>query len=329
MKRLLALALLLAGCAPPGPELKLLTWPDYFAKDTIAAFEKEAGCRVKVDYIENSETLRTKLEGGTSGYDVVFPSDEVVAFLVEKGLLETLELSKLPNLKNIDARYKGLPFDPQNAHSVPYMTGSTGIAYHVDKVKPAPDSWAAVLKADVGLLDDAREVFAAALRVEGAGWDVDGLRKASKRLEGWTPKVWDSSPRQRLAAGDVVIAQCFSGDALQASESLKGKIGYVIPKEGGTLWIDNLCIAKGAPRKDLAHRFIDYLLRAEVSAAITNECRFGNPNEAARSGIRKELLENPLIFPKDEELKRLALLPSLSGGLKKALDQAWAALKAR
>jgi spermidine/putrescine transport system substrate-binding protein len=126
-----------------------------------------------------------------------------------------------------------------------------------------------------------------------------------------------------------VIAQCFSGDALQASEALNGKIGYAIPKEGGTLWIDNLCLAKGAPRKDLAHKFIDYLLRPEVSAAITNTCRFGNPNDAARPLIRKELLENPLIFPREEELKRLSLLPSLSGDLKKALDKSWAALKAK
>ncbi len=329
MKRLLALALLFAGCSPAGPELKILTWPDYFAKDTLSAFEKEAGCTVRVDYIENSETLRTKLEGGASGYDVVFPSDEVVASLVANGLLDPLDLPALPNFKNVAARFRGLAYDPKNAHAVPYMTGTTGIAYHVDLVKPAPDSWAAVLKADVGLLDDAREVFAAALRVEGAPWTPEGLQRASKRFQGWTPKVWDSSPRQRLIAGDIAIAQCFSGDALQASESLKGKLGYVIPKEGGTLWIDNLCIAKGSKQRALAHRFIDYLLRPEVSAAITNECRFGNPNEAARPLIQKELLENPLIFPREDELKRLSLLPSLSGDLKKTLDKAWADLKAR
>ena len=329
MKRLLALALLAGGCSPAGPELKILTWPDYFAKDTIAAFEKEAGCTVRVDYIESSETLRTKLDGGASGYDVVFPSDEVVAGLAARGLLEPLDLAQLPHFKNVGARFRNLPFDPKNQVSVPYMTGTTGLAYHVDKVKPAPDSWTAVLKADVGLLDDAREVFAAALKAEGAPWTADGLLKASKRLHGFTPKVWDSSPRGRLISGDVVVAQAYSGDALQASEALGGKIGYVIPKEGGTLWIDNLCIAKGAPRKDLAHRFIDYLLRPEVSAAITNACRFGNPNEAARAHIRKELLENPLIFPSAEEQKRLDLLPPLSPELKTALDKAWAELKAR
>lgn len=329
MKRLLALALTLASCGPAKPELRIFTWSDYFAEGTIAAFEKEAGCVVRIDYIESSEKLRARLEGGASGFDVVFPSDEVVPVLIAQGLVEKLDRGRLPNFANLAGAYTGLAFDPRNEHSVPYMTGSTGIAYHVDKVKPAPASWSAVLGPEAGLVDDAREVFAAALRAEGAPWTLDGLAKAARRLEGWKPKVWDSNPKAKLIDGDVAIAQAFSGDALQAAEALSGKIAYVIPKEGGTLWIDNLCVAKGARQKELAHRFIDFLLRPEVSAAITNERRFGNPNQAARKLIRKELLENPLIFPGDELRKRLDLLPPLSPELKKALDKHWAALKAR
>ena len=329
MKRFLALALCLAGCSPPGPELKILTWSDYFAKDSIAAFEKEAGCTVRIDYIETSETLRTKLEGGASGYDVVFPSDEVLAGLVAKALLEKLDLSRIPNAANVAARFKGLPYDPKNEWSLPYMTGTTGIAYRKDKISPAPDSWKAVFQGKAALLDDAREVFAASIRLQGAAWSAEGVARAVEPFKSWKPLAWDSNPKTLLVNGDVDVAQAFSGDALQAAEALEGKVAYVIPKEGGTLWIDNLCIAKGAPRKDLAHRFIDHLLRPEISAAITNERHFGNPNEAAWKLIRKELLENPLIFPKDEELKRLSLLPSLSGDLKKTLDQAWADLKAK
>jgi spermidine/putrescine-binding protein len=330
MKRLTALALALGlSCGPAAPELRIFTWSEYFAEDTIAAFEKEAGCVVKIDYIESSEKLRARLEGGVSGFDVVFPSDEIVPFLIANGLLEKLDPAKLPHAANLAAAFRGQPFDPKNEYSLPYMTGTTGIAYHVDKVKPAPDSWAAVLKADVGLLDDAREVFAAALRAEGAPWTPEGLAQAAKRLRGWTPKVWDSNPKAKLVDGDVAIAQAFSGDALQAAEALQGRIAYVIPKEGGTLWIDNLCIAKGARQKELAHRFIDFLLRPEVSAAITNERRFGNPNEAARKHIRKEILENPLVFPGEDLKKRLSLLPPLAPDLKKQLDKAWAELKAR
>lgn len=329
MKRALALALALGlSCGPAAPELRIFTWSDYFAEGTIAAFEKEAGCVVRIDYIESSEKLRARLEGGSSGFDVVFPSDEVVPYLIANGLVEKLDVAKLPHAANLAAEFKGLPYDPKNEYSLPYMSGSTGVAYHVDKVKPAPESWSAVLSDQAGLVDDAREVFAAALRAEGAPWTSEGLERAAKRLSGWKPKVWESNPKNKLIDGDVALAQAFSGDALQAAEATGGKIAFVIPKEGGTLWIDNLCVAKGSRRNELAHKFIDFLLRAEVSAEITNERRFGSPNAAARKLIKKEILENPLIFPGDDLKKRLQLLPALSPELKKRLDKAWAAIKA-
>jgi putrescine transport system substrate-binding protein len=209
------------------------------------------------------------------------------------------------------------------------MTGTTGLAYRTDRVRPAPDSWAAALRGKASLLDDGREVFAAAIRADGGAWTREGFAKAAARFKSWKPLTWDSDPKGVLINGDVDIAQAYSGDALQAGEALAGRLGFVIPKEGATLWVDNLCIARGTSRKELAHRFIDYLLRPDVSAAITNERRFGNPNEAARKLIRKELLENPLVFPTEEDQKRLSLLPTLSPDLKSALDQAWAGIKAQ
>lgn len=334
MKRLFAALLALAGCGPSEPELKILTWPDYFAEATIPGFEKEFRCRVKLDYIENSETLRTKLEGGVSGYDVVFPSDEVVPLLASRGLVEKLDLSKLPGLKHLAARWRGLPFDPKGEVSVPYTVGSTGIAYRTDLLSEAPDSWAALWDPKhagaVAMLNDAREAISASMRLDGALDPTPGaVAKAAKRFEGWKPRAWNSSPVELLVNGDVKLAQCFSGDALQAATDSGGKIAFVIPKEGGTLWFDVLCVAKGAPNRDLAHAFIDYLLRPEVSAAITNERRFGNPNEAAHALIVKELLADRRIFPGDGEFKRLAPLPPLAPDVKKSLDSAWAAIRER
>jgi spermidine/putrescine-binding protein len=329
---ILALALL-AGCASKdGPTLHILTWANYFAKDTVANFEKEFRCAVKVDYMESSESLRTKLAGGTSGYDVVFPSDEVMAGLIAQGLLDSLDSAKLPNLKNIASKFRSLPFDPKNIHSVPYLWGTTAIAYHKEKIHPPPDSWAALWDPKwanrVTLLDDAREVFAAAVRLDGGDLQApQAIEKAEKRFSGWKPLAYESSPRDLLINGDAWIAQCFSGDALQAADELPGKIGYVIPKEGGTLWIDNLCLAKGAPQPSLAHKFIDYLLRPEVSAAISNEMHFANPNEAAAKFINRKTLENRLANPGEDDLKRLQLLPGLTPGRKKALDDAWARVK--
>jgi spermidine/putrescine transport system substrate-binding protein len=130
--RTVAIAFLLGllGCSPSKPELHVFNWADYVAPDTLKNFEKEFDCRVVPDYFESAETLRTRLDNGRSGFDVVFPSDEVMRTFVAKGLLEKLDLSKLPNFKNIGPKFRGLDFDPKNEYSVPYMWGTTGLAYN-------------------------------------------------------------------------------------------------------------------------------------------------------------------------------------------------------
>lgn len=333
MKRFLLALVLLAGCSKRGPELHLLIWPDYLAEDTVRNFEKEFGCRVTVDDIESSETLRARLEGGRSGFDVVVPSDEVVPAFIRGGLLEKLDPQKLPNLKNLSARFRGPAYDPQNEYSVAYMWGTTGIAYNKEKVSPAPDSWGALWDPKhanrVTMLGDAREVFAAALWAQGVAAPLtsESVEKAKRKLLERKPLAYESSPRKMLVDGDAWISHAFNGDAIQAADA--APIGYVIPKEGGTLWIDNLAIAKGSPSPDLAHAFIDYLLRPEVSAAITNRRYFANPNDAARKFIKKEILENAWVYPSEEDLKRCALLREPSPEVKKKLDDAWAEVKGR
>jgi len=326
---------LFAGGARPA-ELHVFNWADYFAPDTVSAFEKEFNCKITLDYIESSETLRAKLQGGRSGYDVVFPSDEVMPGFIAAGLLEKIDPAKVPNLKNLAARFRGLPYDAKNEYSIPYMWGTTGIAYNIKQVSPPPDSWAALWDPKYAgratLLDDALEAFAASMWLEGADPGrptADAIEKAKQRLLKARPLAYDSSPKQRLIKGEAWLSQCFNGDALQAADAAErsADIGYVIPKEGGTQWIDNMAIAKGAPNSDLAHKFLDYLLRPEVSAAISNEVFFANPNEAAQKLIKKEVLENRFANPSEEDLKRCALLSELPTDLKKKLDDAWAEVK--
>jgi spermidine/putrescine transport system substrate-binding protein len=334
---MLALALLiLAGCSDNRPELHVFNWADYFAPDTVKNFEKEAGCRVVLDYFESSESLRARLEGGRSGFDVVFPSDEVMRAFIAKGLIEKIDPAKVPNLKNLAAKFRGLDYDPKNEYSVPYMWGTTGIAYNKSKVSPPPDSWAALwdekVAGHVTILDDPREAFAAAMWAEGGSPVSPGpeaIEKAKKKLLSAKVKAFDGQPKTRLIKGEAWIAQCYSGDALQAAAE-KGRaadIGYVIPKEGGTIWVDNLCIPKGAPSRELAHKFIDYILRPDVSAAISNAVGYANPNEAALKLVGKEVLEDPVANPPAEELRRCSLLTELEPGIKKTLDDAWAQVK--
>jgi len=334
-------ALVLAGTACPKsrtPELHVLNWSEYFARDTLSGFEREAGCRVVLDYIVSSEELRAKLARTPSGYDVVFPSDEVMPGLISGGALERLDHARLANLGNLDPRFRGLPFDPRNEHSVPYMWGTTGLAYSKDRVKPAPDSWAHLLDPagsdHATLLDDALEVFAAAMRAAGDDPDAPSpasIERAKKRLLALRPLAFESAPKRMLIVGDAWIAQCFSGDALQAATAGErtSELAYVIPREGGTLFIDNMCIAKGASEPGLAHRFIDYLLRPEVAAAVTNELRFPSANAAARAFVKKEILDDRLVYPGSEELARCRLLREPAPELRRMIFDAWAEVKRR
>jgi spermidine/putrescine-binding protein len=335
MTRILALAVLLLP-APPA-ELHVLTWADYFAPDTVSGFEKEAGCKVVVDYFDSSEALRAKIQGGKSGFDVVFPSDEVLPSFVEQGLLEKLDPAKVPNARHLDARFRGLPFDPKNEHSLPYMWGTTGIAYNKAKVSPPPDSWGAFwdpkLAGRVTLLDDPMEAFAAAMALGGDDPlkpTAAAIEKAKRKLLEVRLLRHDSQPKIGLLKGEIWLAHAFNTDALQAAhaEERTADIGFVIPKEGGSLWIDLLAVAKGSPNPGLAHRFIDYLLRPDVSAAISNEIRCGNPNAEARKLIRKDVLEDPLANPRDEDLARCRVLQQFPPDLKRAMEDGWAETKA-
>lgn len=336
MRGLFLAALLLAGCSRARPELFVLTWADYFAPDTISNFEKEFGCKVHVTTFDSSESLRGKLAQGASGYDVIFPSDEVIPSFIQKGYLEKLDLSKIPNLKNLNPYFRDLPYDAENQYSVAYMWGTTGIAYNKEKVSPPPDSWAALWDPKTldhaTHLDDAQEVFSAAMWWNGDDalkMTPETIERAKKKILGKKPMAYDAAPRKRLLSGQAWISHIYSGDALQAAsaEERPADIGYVIPKEGGQLWVDNLCIAKGAPNPDLAHVFMNYLLRGDVSAAITEEVMFANPNDAAREHLPKEILEDPFIFPPESELERALVLPEPPPEIKKLLDAAWAEVR--
>jgi spermidine/putrescine-binding protein len=215
---------------------------------------------------------------------------------------------------------------------------TTGIAYNKEKVPTPPDSWAALWDPKVAnrvtLLDDAREAFVAAVRAEGGSPTAltpEAIDKGRAKLVAAKVLAFDSQPKTRLIKGETWMAQCYNGDALQAAAAKErsADIGFVIPKEGGTIWVDNLCIPKGAPNRELAHKFIDYLLRPAVSAAISNEVNFANPNEAARKLIKKEVLEDRMANPTEEDLRRCSLLKELAPELKKKLDDAWAQVKGK
>ncbi len=318
-------------------ELFLFNWTDYIDPSVLEDFEKEYGVRVTVDLYDANEKMIPKISTGNSGYDIVVPSDYAVQMMIQDNLLAPLDKNLLPNLKHIDPAHLNLYFDPGNSYSVPYFWGTTGIAY--DKTNPLfattpPDSWADLfdpqilqtyppspadrLPKQVSMLEDPRETPGAALVYLGKSinsTDPADLQAAEELLTTQKPylAVYDSANvNLNLANGDIVIAQAWSGMAAQAIAGIGDKpgnpnIAFVIPKEGGTIWQDNMAIVADSPNKYTAHVFINFMMRPDIAARNANYVLYLTPNRDARSLLDQKTKDIYAagIEPDAETMKRL------------------------
>ena len=317
---------LLSAAHAEAPELHVYNWSDYIAPDTIANFEKETGIAVTYDVYDGNEVLEAKLLAGNSGYDVVVPSaSPFMAREITAGALLSLDKAKLPNLKNLDPHMLALAAeaDPGNRHGVPYLWSVTGIGYNEELVAQAlgtdqptdtlallfdPDLAKKLAGCGISLLDTPQEVFPAALAYLGLdpkSRDPGDLDKAVALLEKIRPyvrKFHSSQYINDLANGDICIVLGYSGDVIQArnraDEAENGvKIAFRVPREGAQFSIDMLGIPQDAPHPDNAHRFIDYILRPRVIAAISNAVSYPNPNLAATLFVDPAIRDDPGIYP--------------------------------
>ncbi|MBU2611121.1 MAG: spermidine/putrescine ABC transporter substrate-binding protein [Chloroflexi bacterium] len=291
---LVVLALLLSACggAKGGDEkvLNLYAWSEYIPQALLDGFTQETGIQVNYDTYSSNEELLAKLQAGASGYDVIVPSDYTVVILTKQGLLEEIDLSKIPNFKNIAEELKNPYFDPGNKYSVPYQWGTAALAINTEKVtRPITkwaDIWSPEFEQQIVLLDDEREVLGMVLMTLGYdrnSTDPAQLEEAKQRFMELMPNIrlFDSdSPKTALLAGEVSLGLVWNGEAAIAY-SENPAIAYICPEEGCSIWYDNLAIPKSAPHVANAHLFIDYVLRPEVSLLITAEFPYSNPNAAA------------------------------------------------
>ncbi len=325
-----------SGAAEPSRVLNVFIWSElHRARDRRPKFEARYGVHVNVDLYDSNEALLAKLQAGNAGYDVICPSDYSVQVLLAQGLLRRLDLSALPHLRNIDASFLDRPYDPANAHSVPYFWGTTGIAYDRRKVAAPVDSWAALwdprYKGRVLMLDDAREAFGAALKLRGHSLNTTDERllgAARDDLERQKPLVRaynSSNVEDVLLAGDVWLAQGWNGQFVKAMEQ-DADIVYVIPREGSTLFIDSLAIPVDAPHPELAHAFLDFTMEPEIAAEICRTMHYSSPNREALPLLPPEIRNHPAIFPPPEAVKRLELIRDL-GETTVVYDRLWTEVK--
>jgi spermidine/putrescine-binding protein len=323
---------------PLAKALHLFIWEEYLGPEVRADFEREFGVKIIEENYASNEDLLAKLQAGAGGYDVIVPTDYMVSLMIKGNLLAALDLAKLPNLRHIGARFKNLEFDPTNQYSVPYLWGTTGIGYHAREVSPPATSWADLFeparlekyRGRISMLNDKREVIGAALLYLGYSpntTDATQLEAAKQVLlqqKAYLAKYDSEAFEDSLAAGEMLLVQGWSGEITAARET-NPEIAYVIPREGSLIFLDNLAIPKSSKNQDTAEVFINYLLRPDVAARITNYVLYASPNEAAAPLIRPDLLAGPAYaLPEDVPLHWLRDLGAEADDL---YDKIWTQVK--
>jgi len=343
----LALVVLVSACArkaTPAPQpateaapaaednvLNIHNWADYMDETLLTNFEKEYGIKINYSTFTSNEDLVNELMAGPVEYDIVVPTDYVISSLRNESIFGSLDRSNIPNFNNIDPVFINPSYDPGNRYCIPYAWGTTGIGYNIKATGREIHGWSDVFDpayaGRVSMLDDPRESFAAILLYLGYSPNTTNqikINEAAEFLKSHNDQIATYAPdtgQDQLAAGEVDIAQEYSGDIFQVMAD-NPDIRYVIPQEGALIWSDNLCIPASAPHKGNAEKFMNYLLEPEVGAALSNYLHYGSPNQAALPFLNEEDRSNPGIYPSEEVRTRLFFSVDL-GSAAQLYTDAW------
>ena len=349
-----AVATLMAGAAT-AETVRVYNWSDYIDESLLDKFEEETGIELVYDVFDSNEVLETKMLAGGSGYDVVVPSGTFLQRQITAGAFQPLDASKLPNLENmwdvVSSRTE--QYDPDNAHSINYMWGTTGIGVNLGKVKEAlgedapVDSWDLVFDpanmeklADCGVhfLDAPAEMIPAALNYIGEdpnSHDPDVIAKAEEvfmPVRPYIQKFHSSEYINALANGDVCVAVGWSGDILQArdraAEADNGvEIAYNAPSEGAQMWFDQMAIPVDAPNPEGAHKFLNFIMDAENMAAASNYVYYANGNKASQEHLVEDVIGDPAIYPSEAALKNLFTTTPYPPKVQRVVTRLWTKIK--
>lgn len=319
----------------PEGELSIFNWADYMGEDVVPSFEAKYNVKVTYDFFDNYDTMYAKIGQNGGGYDLTFPTSVDIPALLQRNLIQPLDLSLIPNLVNLAAEWTNPGYDPGNAHSIPYMWWTTGVAYDTAKIKDKLTSWASLWdpKYDkhIAMLDDEREAFAAALFRLGKNpnttddADLDaalGLLKQQKPLL----RTYTTDDIGVLSSGDAWIAHAWGSDVYQV-QSERDTVVFYIPEEGGVRGSDTAVLLANAKHPIAAQLFMNHLLDAHVSASNTNFIGYMGPNAAAKEFIDPAILADPTVNPDQAVISKLAELLDLGADLEKYAKR-WNELKA-
>jgi spermidine/putrescine transport system substrate-binding protein len=321
-------------------KMNLYIWSEYIDPEIVKAFEEKFDCKVTIDVYEDNENMMAKLQGGgDSQYDIVVPSDFIFPALIKRGLLAPLAHENIPNMKNLDPLFNDAPYDPGHKYSVPYQWGTVGLYIRKPKDKTVDETWGLIFdpKKQPGpflLMDSMRECFSAALKYKGYKLNTvepeklkevrDLLIEAKKRSLGFEGGV---GGKNKVLAKGCAMAICYNGDAARGVTE-DPETYYFVPREGGEIWVDNMAIPAKAPHRDMAEKFINFILDPEIGAKLSNFNQYPTPNKAAKALVNPDDLKNPAIYPPSEIMEKLEFLKDL-GDATRLYDEIWTQVKSK
>ncbi|WP_089229573.1 ABC transporter substrate-binding protein [Tistlia consotensis] len=320
------------------PKLNFYNWDTYIGETTLADFKEATGIEVSMSLFADNAELFARFKEGNPGFDVIVPTNDYAERMIKAGILEELDHSKIPNMKNLAPAFQDAAFDPGRKHTMPYMWGTMGLGYRKSKVDGVPGSWKAVLESDkykgrIALLSEGRTMLGMAAKYLGYSLNTgkaEEIKAAEELLIKQKPNIKvfaQDNGQDLLLSGEVDITVEWNGDILQVMAE-DDDLSYVVPQEGSLLWQDTLCIPKGAPHPDNAHKFINYILDAKAGAAIADFIQYATPNAAARKLLGPDYNNNPAIFPTDETIARCEPQTYQGEAVQRLYEEAWTRVQA-
>lgn len=317
-------------------DLRIFGWADEMPDEVLQDFEAETGIAVTFDTFDSNESMIAKLDAGGSGYDLVNPSQYAVQILVNRGKLAELDHARIETYDKIGPSFKEVSYDPGNKYSVPYVWGTTGLAYNKTCVDAPITSWKALFdekyKGRIYMLDNMLAAYIAGLQVNGFDantTDPAEIEKATETLIAQKPLLagYNSTNFADLvSSGEACVVESWSSSVLQAIED-NPDVVYVLPEEGGTMWIDGYAILTDAPNPDAAYKFLSYILRPEVAAKTTSLTKTATVVTDSKALLPEALATNSAVFPDEKTIANADFILDLGDAMKLYQD-GWTKVKA-